>query len=62
MRYHYARRLHNRDEVTIKSTKEVGYVLGEPEEVVTPDGKKRVIIPVQSPSQGFRRLLHDEVE
>jgi len=63
MRLRDAKKLHNRDEIRLKSTGEVGYVLGEP--VLMPkqgDAKAHIDIPAQFPSLGFTHVVHDEVE
>jgi hypothetical protein len=63
MRLRDAKKLHNRDDVIFKKTKEVGYVLGEP--VFMPaKGKQKewVNIPAQFPCLGFTWVAHDEVE
>lgn len=63
MRLRDAKRLHNRDEITHKQTKETGYVLGEPELVPARGTQKAFLrIPAQFPSLGFTNVTHDEVE
>lgn len=63
MRLRDAKRLHNRDNVIFKKTKEVGYVLGEPQ-IMPAKGKQKewVNIPAQFPCLGFTWVAHDEVE
>jgi hypothetical protein len=59
MRAKDAKRLHNRDEVLVRASDgswEHGYVLGEPELV-----NGRVIIPVQTPSDGWKQVDHTDV-
>lgn len=59
MRKREAMKLHNRDEVRVKShdgTWGHGYVLGEPREV-----ENRVIVPVNSDSDGYREVDHTDI-
>jgi len=63
MRFQYAKKLANRDEIKLKSTGEVGYVLGEP--VLHPRKKNRppwVEIPAQFSSTGYTQVDHTKVE
>lgn len=63
MRLRDAKRLHNRDMVRLKRTKEVGYVLGEPELVPAYGKYKQFLrIPVQFPNLGCVTIAHDEIE
>jgi hypothetical protein len=60
MRLRNAKKLENRDQVQVRRETgewEYGYVLGTPS-LVSP---KLLIIPVQSPSDGFRSVSHTEV-
>ena len=60
MRFRDAKKLHNRDEVKVRTPDGVvwehGYILGEPKEV---DG--RIIIPVTTQFWGFREVDHTDV-
>ena len=59
MRKRDALKLRNRDEVTVRGATgawEHGYVLGEPYEK-----NGRVIIPVDTPHEGYRKVDHVEV-
>jgi hypothetical protein len=60
MKLRDAKKLENRDQVEVRKDIggwEYGYVLGSPR-LVTP---KLLIIPVQSPSAGFREVSHKDV-
>lgn len=59
MRKRDAKKLHNRDEVEVRTSEgrwEHGYVLGTPEEI-----GGRIIIPVQTPSEGYKQVDHVDV-
>ena len=53
-----AKRLHNRDEVEVRTSNgwEYGYVLGEPHEEA-----RRIIIPVQTTSDGWMQVDHTDI-
>ena len=58
-----AEQLHNRDEVQVRTPEgqwEQGYVLGEPRRI-TGIGYDTIIIPVQTPQNGFREVDHTEI-
>jgi len=59
MRLRDAKKLQNRDQVRVRKEGgwEYGYVLGEPVLV----NLKNLSIPVESPSGGFREVLHTDV-
>lgn len=59
MCFRHAKKLENRDEVEVRKTTggwEHGYVLGSPKVM-----DKIIIIPVQTPSDGFREVSHFDV-
>lgn len=60
MRLRDAKKLANRDDVTVRNSDgkwEHGYVLGSPRL----ENPKLLIIPVQSPSDGFKEVSHFDV-
>lgn len=61
MRLLQALKLRNRDEVTLKKTGEVCFVLGEPQ-LLDINGRKCLDIPIQSKERGFVYVLHTEVQ
>jgi hypothetical protein len=61
MRYRYAKRLHNNDEVTIKLTGEIVNVIST-QATTDAAGKPVIQIYVQSSQDGYLGLHHQEVQ
>jgi hypothetical protein len=60
MRAREAKKLHNHDEVLVRTPEgewEQGYILGQPKEVAG-----RIILPVQTPQNGWREVDHTDVK
>ena len=60
MRLRQAAQLHNRDEVKVRTPDgtdwEQGYVLGDPQHI-----GGHIMVPVQTPQNGFREVDHTDV-
>ena len=61
MQLRYARKLHHRDQVTLKATKETGYVVKVCEPIVL-GGRTLLCFQLQMPSTGFCTATHLEIQ